>query len=376
MGFSWSLYFVQTSGEAMMRRCRRLKDIPIINDNAGPAVLSFDPVTRAPRGTAWYLYVDNLGILSARPAAEVSADMDEVISTFEEAGLSTHESSITCGNATTLGTEVRGESLSTGITQKRFWRVQAAVRYALQCKRLPGRIWEIIIGHLTFCGLVKRESLCVFHTIYPFIANNYYTAAPLWPSARGEIETFLGLMFLGDSQWSMQWSTTVGASDASETGMGVCTAEWPRADVIRHGRVLERARFRRASGVSARDAWFAQNGFTKDSESGLWRERRNDEAHRHHEWEKVRDFPEIEVGLLQKRLFTVRVSSPFKITEGIVLLEARALFRSLQVIVSLHHIRNSRVLLLTDNHAVCLAFERKRAHNFRLLVQISKIVSY
>ncbi len=31
----------------------------------------------------------------------------------------------------------------------------------------------ILIGHLTFCGLVRRPSLCVFHTVYKFIHRRY-----------------------------------------------------------------------------------------------------------------------------------------------------------------------------------------------------------
>ena len=56
---------------------------------------------------------------------------------------------------------------------------------------------------------------------------------------------------------------------------------------------------------------------------------------------------------------------------------ARALFRGLQVMVCAEHVRNARVLCLTDSMSCALAFERSRARNFlTLLVQIRNLTSF
>ena len=171
-------------------------------------------------------------------------------------------------------------------------------------------------------------------------------------------------------------STHVGASDASLEGLGVCSAQWPREAVMRHGRIPERGRFRRTSGHSARDAWFAPNGFTRDSETALWRPLLDSESFSHLDWERVSDFPEIPKTLLGSELFTVRIAQPFRIREDIFVVEARALFRSLQMLVSVHHVENSRCLLLVDNLGIALSFERKRSRHFKVLVQIRKFCAY
>ena len=76
---------------------------------------------------------------------------------------------------------------------------------------------------------------------------------------------------------------------------------------------------------------------------GLWHSRTElDHPGLHSVWSQVTDFPE----------------------DDIYLREARALFRGLQVMVCAEHVRNARVLCLTDSVSCSLAFERRRARNF------------
>ncbi len=313
--------------------------------------------------------MDNLGVLGLI-LEEVTQGLSEAVALFDQAGLETHERQIVEGGGKALGTLLDGVNLRTRLTPQRFWRVFQGLGYALQCKRLPGRVWEILLGHATFCALVRRELLSCFNCIYAFIRKKYYESQPLWSSAREEIVAFRGGMFMLFADWTLPWSSCVGASDASLDGMGVCSGQWPLDQVARHGRVMERSRFLRGPGKSARDSYFLDNGFTMDPLSGLWRPLLEDELPTETLWKIQPGFPEIEIELLQKRLWQVRVSRPWRMSDDILVLEARALFRSLQVQISLHHAHDCRVLLLVDNMAVALSFGRKRSRNFKVLVQI------
>ena len=71
------------------------------------------------------------------------------------------------------------------------------------------------------------------------------------------------------SDWWLPWEPACLACDASETGYGVCISDWTRQEVRAVGRTLERGRFRRAAGHSARDAYFLEAGLAKD-ELGQW----------------------------------------------------------------------------------------------------------
>ena len=50
------------------------------------------------------------------------------------------------------------------LTGKRFRRVRKDLEYALSRKSLPGALWLIVIGHVTFSSLVNGDSKCLLYT--------------------------------------------------------------------------------------------------------------------------------------------------------------------------------------------------------------------
>ena len=70
---------------------------------------------------------------------------------------------------------------------------------------------ECVVGHCTFLGLLRRESLAVFHTICRYIQRYGEQFAPLWPSVRDELRAFRGLMPLLESELSLGWSPVLSA---------------------------------------------------------------------------------------------------------------------------------------------------------------------
>ena len=71
-------------------------------------------------------------------------------------------------------------------------------------------------------------------------------SARLWPSARAEVQAFVGLLPAIVSCWTRDWCSSVVATDASECGFGVCLKECKKdvGEII--GRTSERARFRKS----------------------------------------------------------------------------------------------------------------------------------
>ena len=97
--------------------------------------------------------------------------------------------------------------------------------------------------------------------------------------------------------------------DASEQGYGISTSFWPRAEVAKVGRVLERSRFRRVGGHNARDSALTSAGLTKDSLSGRWHSGDLDSADflKSSGWELDDSFPEVPAEGLRKTLWTPRL---------------------------------------------------------------------
>ena len=117
--------------------------------------------------------------------------------------IKTHEQEVQSGIVACLGNQLDCLEHRSSPTDVRFWRLKRALEYALSLRRLPGRIWEVILGHCTFLCLQERGSLSTFFTIYSFILKNYYTSEPLWNSARQELLFFFGLMYFLQSSWRL-----------------------------------------------------------------------------------------------------------------------------------------------------------------------------
>ena len=73
---------------------------------------------------------------------------------------------------------------------------------------------ELILGHMTFAGLMSREVLSCFHTVYRFIQSVYWTRETLWLPVRDELVGVLGLMIFLRSSWTKRWLPMVYQTDA------------------------------------------------------------------------------------------------------------------------------------------------------------------
>ncbi|CAK0833577.1 unnamed protein product, partial [Prorocentrum cordatum] len=113
---------------------------------------------------------------------------------------------------------------------------------------------QVVLGHATCCGLVGRETLTVFATVCPFIRRHYDRPAPFWPSVADELRAFAGLMVLLVSSWESDWNPLVVATDASETGYGICSRWFDPATVAAVGRCRERDRYLAEGHVGTRAA--------------------------------------------------------------------------------------------------------------------------
>ncbi len=210
------------------------------------------------------------------------------------------------------------------------------------------------------------------------VEQNNYVSTPLWETCRSELKCFLGLMPLLQSDWTLPWCPHVTTSDASEDACGVCCSEWPISSVAAHARVPERSRFKKRSGVSARDSFFMRGGFVRDS-TGLWvSEEDLDPGDPLVSSECDRDisFTEIDLPLLHRSRWQVVASRSWRRQENILILEARALLRSVQCLIWHNRAHNCRIVCLCDSMAVALSFERRRSRNFVLLALIRKLTAW
>ena len=93
------------------------------------------------------------------------------------------------------------------------------------------------------------------------------------------------------------------------------------------------------------------------------------------EWAIDSGFPEVPAEWLRAERWQSRVARPWRISEGILHLEARALVLAVQRAAESAFGKNVCQLFLVDNMSVCLAFERARSSDYRLLCLIRRFAS-
>ena len=92
-------------------------------------------------------------------------------------------------------------------------------------------------------------------------------------------------------------------------------------------------------------------------------------------WAAQPNFPEVPADLLEPRLWNKVLSKQWKHADAIHNLEARATVKVGERIANVRSLGSKRILILNDNLAVVLAFSRRRAKHFPLLIQIRRMAA-
>ena len=372
-GFSWSLYFAQRANEFLCQSINPLAEAKLSNDRGGPIVMRIGKNSEAK--THFYVYVDNLGVISSdRKAVEDAMDGLQVC--FNSLGLQLHATEISDGYVEALGCVLDGGSMQSRVNPKRLWRIHHGIKALLGRGRCTGKTLEVIIGHCTFLGLLRRSSLSVFHSVYGFIHKNYFVVEKLWSSVVKELRCFMGVCFLLTQDWWRPWNRAVTSSDSSLSGYGVSQAWWPADVVAEAGRQSERSRFRRRESHSARESALTAAGFHFDGQrwgpfdtEGL---KRLAEAG----WEIDRQFQEIPAFGLKREHWLPKFWGAWKHRENIGILEARTVLKAVKRFCLTRFGHDVRHLHLCDNLGVVLSIERSRSKNYKLLKIIRCISAF
>ena len=100
---------------------------------------------------------------------------------------------------------------------ERLWKLRLAIDELLQRKKVSGNLLEIIVGHITWTILVRRECLSLFSSVFRFIDKNQATPEALWDSVRWGLKTIRDIILLLSVNVCAKWHETVIATDSSET---------------------------------------------------------------------------------------------------------------------------------------------------------------
>ena len=246
MGWSWALHFCQRVVEAAMRLAG-CSVADAVTDRGPSQILLESDASSAKHAE----YVDNFSAVSLDPEAARSA-VARTKAVLESHGIGCHELEGPDRIATSTGLEFDGPRGQIRVSRKRVWRLRLGIEFALRLKKITGKEIESIVGHYTWCTLVRCPGLAVPHACYSFLRSAGSVPTGPWPSVLCELRWMVAVLPLLISETWLPWSGQLYASDAAPSGYGVCVKRVEPRLAAHIGRVVEKWRFRAEDSVQAR----------------------------------------------------------------------------------------------------------------------------
>lgn len=370
MGWSWALHLCQS---VMMHAISQsgFCSQQIISDKRAPVRISNSD------DMACGGYVDNFVVIGNDPEA-VNAGLARISERLRSLGLTVHEEEPASLHATFVGLDFNGSSGVVSLKPQRILNLQKAIRELLLRNFASGDLLQLILGHITWALMCRREGLSILKSCYAFVHQNQSKACRLWPSVRFELDLIASLLPLFRTKLNVGWSDDICASDSSPFGYGICHRKGEREVIQAVGSQSERWRFRFEDAVDARRHAAKTGGFKELSKSqcnGGHAEVCKDEHVNHIFDEGFNNsiFDEVPHALLNPNDWSVVWSHPWKHQDNILHTEALALVWSIEHALSPNRNFGKRILFLADNLPLTLSVCKGRAKSSFLTRPLRKI---
>ena len=245
MGWSWSLHMCQS----VLNNAIEIAGVPAhrtILDGHSACVIEDRNETVAAG------YVDNFAVLGPDPV-RVQRQRDDIVDVLQNKfHLSCHELS-----PVSLDGEFVGLAFINGsewrVKPSRVHRLRMAISHVLDRGFCSGDLMQVLVGHITWTCLLRRESLSFIQSTYVFIHKNIGKVSKIWSSVRKEISAISNLLPLLCSNMSIGWNPYVLASDASLFGIGAGEKRVDFKVIEECGRISEKWRYRAEETIRARE---------------------------------------------------------------------------------------------------------------------------
>lgn len=384
MGWSWSVLFCQSVLERqmdlalidyqnqMLRGGRDFKFDWILDHRPGVLLrsdISYDKSScehSVGVDVAVAGYVDNFAVEGTNP--EVVTEVNSrIASRLRAVGLVVHEVFDAALVADFIGLcFVNGRI---GIKASKFWKTKAALDAILLRRKISGDMLEVMLGHLVWLILGRREALSILVHCYHFVRVNGDSYVDIWPFVRKELWNLRAILPLLRANQSRPWYPIVAVSDASPYGLGVCTKAFDKSLVRGAGSLSEVWRYKVESSIKARVA--ALSGTEAKLETAENEPKSIDPL----ACDAPSGFDEASLVNASYGRWTVVYSASHSLIEHITITEGRALLHAIRHIVRSKAALNKRLLFLVDNMSLCLAVNKGRSSKPKLASILQEIAA-
>ncbi len=364
MGWAWALHFCQ----GVMEHAIAVAGFgvsSIIGDKRPPVHLT------STEEVAVAGYVDNYCVIGCNRAS-VDAGLAKIASILREWGLSVHEEVAADFESEFVGLHFNGHSGVVSIKPSRIRKLQRAIHELLERNFATGHLVQLLLGHITWALMCRREGLSLVNTGYAFVHKHYDVPTRLWPRLRTELSRIADLLPLFRVQINSGWSEDVTASDSSPYGYGICHRSLQGSIARAIGCQSERWRFRCEDAVDAR-AHAAKTAGVTDLKSWASSLSHADLTHVVEELSQGDQFHEVPRDILHQNDWSVAWSRPWKHEDNILHTEALALVWSFEHSLRANRNFGKRLLLLCDNMPLTLSVTKGRGKSSYLIRPLQKI---
>ena len=354
MGWSWAMWLSQRVHQHQSQLGAGVSPDRVLVDGK--------PAPRLENGEVLLLpYADNLNVCGINAEA-VQRAKDGAVARLRQVGLTVHEEMDANNISQSLGYMIDGSVGQVTPIPDRLHRVQLAFKWLSRRPRVTGKAVQRLLGHAVHFMMLKRELLSIPRHLYAFVqqANG---RCRLWCSAAVEARWIGELLPLCATDLRKQTSALLSASDASLSGIAVCTRTLDEQTVRAIGSYRERWRFKgrnpanrpRQTALEGLDP-FVDVASVKPVGPVV-----------EDPFELDNQFPDVPKALLDNTDWSLRFSQRMVYSEHITLLEGRGIVASLR-----HKFRSTgqfhqHHVHLSDNLGMVLAVDKGRSSSPQLM---------
>ena len=352
MGWNWATYLAQRVHQEQILVATGISSSRILVDSApAPSLENGEPVIIP--------YADNLNVCGTDEAS-VQQTKGTIVKHLRGMGFRVHEELDSSCRAQSLSFLIDGSAGVVTPIPDKLQKVRGAFSWLSRRPRVNGKAIEKLVGHATHFMLLRRELLCIFHATYRFIQECYCYSkrARLWPSVAREAKWACRLLGLCSADLRKTWHDRLTASDASLSGIAVCSRDLPIHEIKDIARYKEAWRFKvNDRVVNPRKSALPPTDIHRDPFSDPNTVKPllvESEA----PFVLNYDFPEISSKVMDKDNWQLRFNVQMTIPEHMTLLEGRGMLASVR-----HKLRSvesfgKRHLHLNDNWEWCWLLRR------------------
>ncbi|CAK0837444.1 unnamed protein product, partial [Prorocentrum cordatum] len=363
MGFSWAMWAAQLVHEELLRRAG-LPPARLLRDGTPPPSFEGGPVQLA--------YVGNFGVFGC-DKAEVEAARRQALEGIRQAGFHVHEIEQVSASLDIVGVHLDGDKKVVRLSSARAWRLYAGLHALVRRGRCTGREMRAVLGHLCFAFLLRRPCLSCIAASFAFAEAAGGEPKNLWPSVKRELLIAAAILPLVYADLGAGWLDQVVATDACDTGLGVCAAEWDSQDIRITGSYDERWRFKKDPLRKHREVALAG---CDHADPPIDRDGNLVAGVSEGAWLAIGNFPDVAPISVRGSKWAVVAKRPCGSHEGAIhVKEARGAKLGLKHVVRCGRWRHSKVLMLVDNMSLALAMQKGRCRDPALLGQLRQMAA-